>query len=187
MREGWRATIFGIGGSAGGPLMWGLERLGVSVPPWVAFAVVVGSAALILLAIIMCAHMAAVWLRSRGRRKVGQALIASIGIIFVIVGTSAVAYAILRFGPEQSALGNSSLESGTPPIGGRGGHATVEGNRSGGIGGDAGESGVVPGIGVVLGGPGGDVAVKGDRSFARGGAGSNAPQPDGRGGRHTKS
>jgi hypothetical protein len=69
----------------------------------------------------------------------------------------------------------------TPPlVGGRGGNATVEGNRSGAVGGDAGESGLWPG------GRGGDATVKGDRSYARGGTGSNSPQPDGRGGRAAK-
>lgn len=68
-----------------------------------------------------------------------------------------------------------------PLVGGRGGHAAVEGNRSGAVGGDAGESGLFPG------GQGGDANVKGDDSYARGGSGGNAPQPDGRGGRRTKS
>jgi hypothetical protein len=65
-------------------------------------------------------------------------------------------------------------------VGGKGGHATVEGNRSGAVGGDAGDGGLYPG------GPGGDAAVKGNDSFARGGDGGNAPQTtDGRGGRRT--
>jgi hypothetical protein len=67
-----------------------------------------------------------------------------------------------------------------PTVGGGGGHAAVEGNRSGAMGGDAGRSGIWPG------GPGGDAHVKGDDSYARGGAGSNAPTWDGRGGRAAK-
>jgi hypothetical protein len=64
---------------------------------------------------------------------------------------------------------------------GRGGDVQVRGNQSGGVGGDAGQSGAWPG------GRGGDVSVRGNYSYARGGAGSNAPQTDGRGGRRTKS
>ena len=77
---------------------------------------------------------------------------------------------------------NASTDMNGPPIAlGRGGRATVEGNRSRAVGGDAGESG------LWAGGAGGDAIVKGDDSAARGGAGSNSPQPDGRGGRRTKS
>lgn len=69
-----------------------------------------------------------------------------------------------------------------PLVGARGGDATVEGSRSGAIGGDAGERGLLPG------GRGGDATVRGDNSYARGGSGGNAPlRPDGRGGRRTKS
>jgi hypothetical protein len=63
----------------------------------------------------------------------------------------------------------------------RGGDAMVAGNRSGAVGGNAGEMGLFPG------GRGGDAHVNGDDSYARGGDGGNAPQPDGRGGRRTKS
>jgi hypothetical protein len=69
----------------------------------------------------------------------------------------------------------------TPPlIGGRGGDVSIEGNRSGGVGGDAGQSGLWPG------GRGGDVNIKGDDAYGRGGAGGGSPMPDGRGGRAAK-
>jgi hypothetical protein len=58
-----------------------------------------------------------------------------------------------------------------------GGRAEVTGNRSGAIGGSAGESGIVPG------GPGGDAIVQGDDSLAIGGQGGGAPQSNGKGGR----
>ena len=103
MREGIRAAIFGGAGAAGEPLMLGLEHLGTPVPPWVNFGVVAACAALILLAVATASHMAAVWMSKRGRRKLGQALIVTVGMIFVIIGTSAVAYAFLRFGPEKFA------------------------------------------------------------------------------------
>lgn len=180
MREGIRAAIFGGAGAAGEPLMLGLEHLGTPVPPWVNFGVVAACAALILLAVATASHMAAVWMSKRGRRKLGQALIVTVGMIFVIIGTSAVAYAFLRFGPEKFAE-NPPTNNGAVVAPGKGGDAVVEGKRSGAIGGDAGDSGLWPG------GPGGNALVRGDRSYARGGSGSNSPQPDGRGGRRTKS
>ena len=48
MREGVRAGLLGGGGAACEPLMWALERLGVPIPEWVAFAVLLVSAALLL-------------------------------------------------------------------------------------------------------------------------------------------
>jgi len=101
-----------------------------------------------------------------------RTLLPIFGMIFaaVIFGVSAVWYFI-----EHPKVVPS------PTSDGRGGDATVAGNRSGAVGGNAGESGLFPG------GRGGDAHVKGDDSYARGGDGGNAPQPDGRGGKRTKS
>lgn len=68
-----------------------------------------------------------------------------------------------------------SMPPSPPP--GSGGRAEVYGNRSGAIGGPAGESG------IYLGGPGGDAIVRGDNSLAIGGQGGGAPQANGRGGK----
>src|SRR5712692_164962 len=98
MPEGVRASILGGGGAAGAPLMWGLERVDVEIPPWIAFAGGVVSTTLIFLSLVTCAHMTAVWLLSRGRRGMGQALIVAVGLICMMIGTAAVAYAFFGFG-----------------------------------------------------------------------------------------
>ena len=88
-----------------------------------------------------------------------------------------------RLRPQGAALANvaGGGEGASEIANPRGGDVAIEGNRSGGIGGDAGQSGLWPG------GRGGDVVIKGDDAFGRGGSGGNSPTADGRGGRRTKS
>lgn len=93
--------------------------------------------------------------------------------------------------------------------GGRGGHASVKGDRSIAQGGDGGEALIGDGGsggdsdvlgnnsaaeggqggrgGIGPGGAGGDAIVVGDNAFAAGGQGGEALQPDGRGGRGGRS
>lgn len=104
MREGVQASLLGGGGAACEPLMWGLEHLGVVIPNWVALSVVVVSATLLLLAVITLAHMSAVWLRARGRGKLGQMLIIAVGTAFVLIGVGAITYGFVWFQPKVAAI-----------------------------------------------------------------------------------
>ena len=81
--------------------MWGLERLGVPIPDWVALGIVVVSATLLLLAAVTAMQMFAIWLRKRGRGRLGQLLIFAVGCVFVVIGIGAVLYALMWFTPDQ--------------------------------------------------------------------------------------
>src|SRR5262250_1085859 len=102
MREGVQASLLGLSGAGCEPLMWGLERLGIEIPTWVAFAVFVVSAALILLSLVVYSRMAAVWLRVRGRGKLGQSLMVTVGATFIFVGIGAITYASIWFHPTTA-------------------------------------------------------------------------------------
>jgi hypothetical protein len=114
MRERIQASLLGGGGAACEPLVWGLERLGVSIPTWVALTVVLASTALLLLAAITCAHMAAVWLRKRERGRLGQWLIAGVGSVFFVIGAATILYAFVWFQPKE-AIAQSAPPAVVPP------------------------------------------------------------------------
>jgi len=93
MEEGTRASGIGGTGAASGALMWALERLGVTIPDWLAFATVVGSATFLLIALVCFVRMGASRLRSKGRKRLGQWLMTALGAISIIVGISTISYA----------------------------------------------------------------------------------------------
>lgn len=86
-------------------------------------------------------------------------------------------------GGDASVIGDGSRamggDAGDSVIGdgGRGGDASVQGSRSVAIGGQGGRGGIGPGM------PGGDVSIESDNVIGIGGQGGEASQPDGRGGR----
>ncbi|CAN1721400.1 conserved protein of unknown function [Hyphomicrobium sp. 1Nfss2.1] len=83
-------------------------------------------------------------------------------------------------GDDSKAIGGDAGESVVEP-GGGGGDASVQGDKSIAIGGPGGRGGIVPG------GDGGDAVVTGDSSVYVGGQGGEGLQADGRGGRGGRS
>src|SRR5580704_6856042 len=114
MREGVQASLLGLGGAGCEPLVWGLERLGIKIPTWIAFGVVVVSAALILLTLVVCSHMAVAWLRQRGRGKLGQWLMGTVGATFILIGIGAITYASVWFHPTSATADGLNWNPPTP-------------------------------------------------------------------------
>ena len=108
---------------------------------------------------------------------------ANFGLLLIAQGVAWIAIVLLviwslgRKASEAEAIAGRPDAARTPGQGGRGGNASVVGNRSSAIGGPGGNGGM-----HGAGGDGGHATVQGDDSFAAGGAGGNAGTADGRGG-----
>ena len=78
--------------------------------------------------------MAAVWLRVRGRGKLGQSLMVTVGATFILVGIGAITYASVWFHPATAKADNADLNQREPAppqnVDNRGG-IIIGGNNSG--------------------------------------------------------